>query len=99
MPLLQTLGVEFRYPSPHTPQQHGKVERKHQHIIEKALTLLAQAELPLKFWWEACVFAVFLINRLPTATLGHISLFQKLFHSKPNYSFLKVFGCACYPYL
>lgn len=64
-----------------------------------ALTLLAQAQLPLKYWWDACVSSVFLINRLPTSVLGHMSPFEKLFHEKSDYYFLKVFGCACYPYL
>lgn len=64
-----------------------------------ALTLLAQAALPLKYWWDACVSTVFLINRLLTPVLNNISPFQKLFLTKPDYYFLKVFGCACYPYL
>ena len=49
VPYLQNLGIHFRHPCPHTHQQHGKAERKHQHIVEIGLTLLAQAKLPLKF--------------------------------------------------
>ena len=49
VPFLQNLGIHFRHPCPHTHQQHGKAERKHQHIVEMGLTLLAQAKLPLKF--------------------------------------------------
>ena len=63
------------------------------------LILLAQAKLPLKFWWDYFVAAVYLINRLPTPLLGHLSPYQKLFDKKPDYSFLKVFGCAYFPYL
>ena len=72
---------------------------KHQHIVEMGLTLLAQAKLPLKFWWDSFVAFVCLINKLPTQLLSHFSPYQKFFDKKPDYSFLKVFGCACFPYL
>ena len=99
LPILSSLGIHFRHPCPFIHQQNGKAERKHQHIVETGLTLLAQANLPFKFWFDAFVSAVFLINRLPTATLGHKSPFECLFHNTPDYKFFKVFGCACYPFL
>lgn len=63
------LGIHFQHPCPHIHVQNGKVERKHQHIVETGLTLLAQAHMPLKFWWEAFLTAVHLINILPSPTL------------------------------
>lgn len=54
-----------------------------------ALTLLAQAALPLKYWWDACVSSVFLINRLPTPVLNNVSPFQKLFQLNLIILFLK----------
>lgn len=39
-------GVEFRHSCPHTSTQNGRVERKHRHIVETGLTLLAQAQMP-----------------------------------------------------
>ena len=67
--------------------------------MEIGLTLLAQASMDLKFWWEAFDFATYLLNRLPTPVLKHISPFESLYGRKPDYAFLKVFGCACCPYL
>ena len=56
-PILHELGIIFRHPCPHTHQQPGKAERKHRSIVEIGLTLLAQASMDLKFWWEAFVSA------------------------------------------
>ena len=46
------------------------------HIVELGLTLLAQASMPLKFWWNAFSVAVFIINRLPTQALSHESPYE-----------------------
>ncbi|KAL5538576.1 hypothetical protein UlMin_046073 [Ulmus minor] len=43
------LGIEFRHPCPHTSAQNGRAKRKHRHIVEIGLTLLAQAHLPLTY--------------------------------------------------
>jgi hypothetical protein len=89
------LGISQLVSCPHTHQQNGSAERKHRHIVEVGLALLAHASMPLKFWDEAFLTAVFLINRLPTPVLAHESPVERLFGSKPDYCFLKVFGCAC----
>ncbi|GMI87432.1 hypothetical protein HRI_002412500 [Hibiscus trionum] len=96
---LNSLGIQHRITCPHTSQQNGVVERRHRQIVETALCLLAQAAAPLKFWSYAVLSATYLINRLPTPVLGNISPLEKLTGKQPDYSFLRVFGCACYPYL
>lgn len=59
----------------------------------------AHIAMPLKFWDEYFVTVVYIINRLPP-TYGHdVSPLEKLFHVKPDYNFLKVFGCSCYSFL
>ena len=80
-------------------QQQGKAERKHCSIVEIGLALLAQATTDLKFWWEAFLSAAYLLNRLPTPVLKDLSPFGCLFGYKPDYHFLTVFGCSCFPYL
>ena len=49
-----------------TPQQNGRVERKHIHILNVSRALLFQAGLPVKFWGEAVMTAAHVINRTPT---------------------------------
>jgi hypothetical protein len=93
------LGIIHRVSCPHTHQQQSCVERKHRHIIDTTLALLAESHVPKRFWDEACQTSCYLINRLPTPTLQHKSPFQKLFNRSPDYKFLRIFCCACFPNL
>ena len=97
--LLQSSGIIHKVSCPHTHEQNGVAERKHRHIVESGLTLLAHASLPLKYWDEAFRTSVFLINRMPTPRLNLLSPLEVLFHTTPDYSSLRVFGCLCYPNL
>lgn len=92
-------GIIHRYTCPYTSQQNGMVERKHWHVVETGLTLLAQGSLPLKFWPEAFSTAVYLINYLPTKVLEDMNPHERLYGIKPDYSRRKVFGCLCFPLL
>jgi hypothetical protein len=73
------LVLDTRVSCPHTHQQNGSAERKHRHIVEIGLTLLAHAAMPLKFWDEAFTTATYLINRLPTRVIDNLSSLQRLF--------------------
>lgn len=42
-------GIVLRNTCPYTSQQNGIVERKHRHVVETGLTLLAQAGIPLTY--------------------------------------------------
>ena len=59
------VGIMHHVSCPHAHQQNGAAERKHRHIVEVGLSLLAHASMPLKFWDEAFITATNLINRLP----------------------------------
>lgn len=82
----------------HNKIQNGVSERKHKHLTEMALTLLAKSSMPLKYWDDAIRTSVYLVNCLPSHSLSLKSPFEILFHSPPNYSTLKVFGWLCFPY-
>lgn len=92
-------GISHRLSCPHHPEQNGVSERKHRHVVDMGLTLLATAGIPSEFWVDAFNTSVYLINRLPTKQLNYISPYEKLFGKAPDYTSLRVFGCSCYPYL
>lgn len=95
----QEIGIKHQVACPYTHQQNGSVKRKHWHIVDMGLSLLAQACVPLKFWDEAFTIACFLINRLPSLVINFDTPLERLLGSKPDYSILKTFGCACWPNL
>jgi hypothetical protein len=97
--LLQKLGIQHRVSCPHTHQQNGAIERKHRHSVETGLALLSHAHLPFKFWDDAFSTACYLINRMPTSVLQNLSPFETLFKCSPDYTFLRTFGCLCWPNL
>ena len=81
-----------------TPQQNGRVERKHHQVLNVAKALHFESSLPLEFWVE-CVLAVdHLINRTPTHILCRKTLYETLFGVQPSLDHIKVFGCLCYAY-
>jgi histone deacetylase 1/2 len=93
------LGVSHRVSCPHTHQQNGTAERKHRHIVETGLTLLAHASVPFPYSSDAFSTACFLINRLPSRVIDMQYPLERLLDEKPDYTFFRVFGCACWPHL
>ena len=93
------IGISHRVSCPHAHQQNGSAERKHRHIVEVGLSLIAHASMPLKFWDEAFLTVVSLINRLPSKVINHDTPHYHLLGHHPDYSFLRTFGCACWPNL
>lgn len=89
-------GIEHQRSYVETPQQNGRVERKHQHIFNVARTLLFQFKLPKNFLSYVVNHATFLINRVSTPLLNNLSPYQLLYYSLPNVNVFKVFGSLCY---
>nr|KYP42659.1 Copia protein [Cajanus cajan] len=75
-----------------TPQQNGRVERKHRHILNVACALQFHANLPLNFWGECILVVVHLINRTPTTTNKGITPYEMLYGKPPSYEHIKVIG-------
>jgi hypothetical protein len=70
------IGISHHVSCPHAHQQNGSAERKHRHIVEVGLALLANASMPLKFWDEAFLTATYLINMLPSKGINLKPLFS-----------------------
>ena len=62
-------GIIHRVTCPHTHEQNGTIERKIRNIVDIGLTLLGHCGAPFQYWEFAFETAIFLINRMPTASL------------------------------
>ncbi|PKU83090.1 Retrovirus-related Pol polyprotein from transposon TNT 1-94 [Dendrobium catenatum] len=90
-------GITHQISCPYTPEQNGLAERKHRHILETTRSLLFTASVPPKYWPDAILTAVYLINRMPSSTTKNKSPFELVYRRKPEYQNMRTFGCACYP--
>jgi hypothetical protein len=61
--------------------------------------LLALSGMPVRFWDEAFHSACYLINRMPSKVISGDTPMFHLLGLKPDYKFLRVFGCSCWPNL
>jgi len=73
-------GIVHQKSCVETPQQNGRVERKHQHILNVRRALLFHSKLPPSFWSYGILHVVFLINHVPTPILHNESPYHILFH-------------------
>ena len=97
--VLVDCGIIPRISCPHTQQQNGIVECRHRHITELGLSLMFHSSMPKPYWLKAFSTVAYLINRLPTSVLNSTSPYEVFFNTRLDYSQLRTFGCACYPYL
>jgi hypothetical protein len=89
-------GVRRHFSAPHSPQQNRVVERRNQTVVATARALLRQRRMPDKYWGEAVVTAVHLLNRSPTKSLLGKTPYEAWHGCAPSVSHLKVFGCVTY---
>ncbi|KAG7546410.1 Integrase catalytic core [Arabidopsis suecica] len=89
-------GIIHQTSCVYTPQQNGRVERKHRHILNIARSLLFQVALPTSFWGESVLTAAYLINRTPTPILDGKTPYEILYSTSPAYDHMRVFGSLCF---
>ena len=93
---LNDYGITHELSVVYTPQQNGVVERKNRTLIEMARTMLVEYKTPVRFWAEAINTACHIINKVYLHKFLKKTSHELITGSKPNVSYLRVFGAPCY---
>lgn len=98
--VLSAYGINYEPAPSHHQSSNGVSERKNDIIYRSATALLAQAGLPLTFWGEAVITAIYLRNRSPTSALvGRCTPYEMWNGKKPDLTNLKSYGCQVWYHL
>ena len=68
-------------------------------LVETVRSMLADSELPKRFWAEALATATYLRNRSPTDAVQNKTPYEAWTGSKPNASHLRIFGCDAFAHV
>lgn len=90
---LHKAGIRHQQTVPYSPEQNGLAERMNRTIVERAKSMMFDAELPKKYWAEAVATAVYLINRSPASGIDGRTPEEMWIGQSPNLKHLRVFGC------
>ena len=80
---------------PYTPELNGIAERVNRTMVEGALAMLIQADLPKCLWPFALKHVVYVRNRVLHSSVG-ATPFSVLTGEQPSLKNVRVFGCTAY---
>lgn len=90
-------GIQMQFTVPYTPEQNGISERFNRTAMEKARSMLFDAQVDTKFWGEAVETAAYLVNRSPASAIEEGKTPFELWEGrKPDVSAMKVWGSPAY---
>ncbi|POW10838.1 hypothetical protein PSTT_05755 [Puccinia striiformis] len=95
---LKIEGIQHNVSPPYTPQHNGLAERANRTIIEMTRCMLMQANVAPQWWGEAVRTATATTNCLPSLSKSKSSPIELMFGIKPNFHFLRPFGCVLLGY-
>lgn len=68
------------------------------HLLETAIALSLQANLPRLFWDECVLCATFLINRTPLKSIADQTPYFRMYRTFAPLNHLSIFGCLVYSF-
>jgi hypothetical protein len=72
------------------------VERRNQTVIGMVRSMLKAKNMPNKFWGEAVMTAIYVLNRSFTRSMDSMTPFEAWHGRKPDVQHLRVFGCVAH---
>lgn len=89
-------GIKRQLTAAYTPHQNGIAERKNRSIMNMTRRMLLEKAVPRKFWPEAVMYAVHILNRSPAAAVEAVTPKEKWSQHKPTVEHLRIFGCVAF---
>jgi hypothetical protein len=86
-------GIKSQLTMPSTPQQNGVAERRNRTLLEMVRSMMAQANLPISYWGDALLTAVYILNRVPSKSVSSTP-YELWTGKKPNLSYFRLWGSA-----
>jgi Reverse transcriptase (RNA-dependent DNA polymerase)/Integrase core domain len=85
-------GIELQLTVAHAHNQVGVAEKAFGDIVSHAVSVLEDARLPLRLWYEITRTLTYLKNLWPHSFLDAKTPFQMIFKKKPDLAHLRVIG-------
>jgi transposase InsO family protein len=94
---LQQHGIKHQSGPPYTPEYNAVQKRRNRTLVEMALAMLFQADLPMHCWGLAVDTANYIRNRCPCASNpDNLTPYEMVFGQPPDLRHLRVFGSRCF---
>ena len=88
-------GISHQRTPPCSHESNGKVERLNRTPQEKVRPILADSNLPKK-WWDEGILTANHVRNLSPVSGGNLTPHELLFGTKPSVEHLRVFGSKCF---
>ncbi|GAU17773.1 hypothetical protein TSUD_171610 [Trifolium subterraneum] len=92
-------GIIHEVTTPYTPQHNDLAERRNRSILDMTRSMVKHKGLPHRFWGEAVVIAVYILNRSPPKKLKDKVPEEVWSKCKPSVTHFKVFGSLSYKHV
>ncbi|KAD7117932.1 hypothetical protein E3N88_05200 [Mikania micrantha] len=92
---LKEHGIISQPTPPGTPQLNGVSERRNRTLLDMVRSMMCRTNLPHSFWSFALMTAARIVNLAPTKKVNKTP-YEIWFGTKPNLSYLRVWGCNAY---
>jgi len=91
-------GIVVQTTTRYTPDQNGVAERYNRTLGDRVTAVLADSNLPRKWWGEAALTVTYVANRTPSRS-ETATPYELFFDKKPEFGHLRAFGCRVWAHV